>query len=182
MRIGLVRPLLALFALPATLAAQAPTVRDASHDFDWEHGDWTVRIERLSNPLSPDPDVWAVYEGSSILRPLWDGQGNIGELEVSGPAGSITGMSLRLYDPTSGQWRIHWANAADGLIGPAMVGGFENGVGRFYNQETFRGRAVFVRFIMDEITATSWKLEQAFSADGGETWETNWIARFERVR
>ena len=171
----------AILLAPAALHAQAP-VRDGSHDFDWEHGDWTVEISRLTNPLSDAPDVWAEYSGTSTLRPLWDGQGNIGELNVSGPAGSITGLSLRTYNPGTGEWRIHWANAADGIVGPPMIGGFENGVGRFYNQETLRGRAIFVRFIMSDITATSWKLEQAFSGDGGTTWETNWIARFRRVR
>jgi hypothetical protein len=169
----------ALIFMPATLAAQT---RDGRHDFDWEHGDWTVRISRLTNALSADADVWAEYEGTSTLRPFWDGQGNFGELNVAGPAGTIRGLSLRTYDPQTGQWRIHWSNAADGVVGPPMVGGFENGVGRFYNQETYRGRAIFVRFIMDEITPTSWKLEQAFSDDGGTTWETNWIARFQRVR
>ena len=182
MRSSIVRLLLAVaYLAPTTLLAQTP-VRDGSRDFDWEHGDWTVRIERLTNPLSDDADVWATYEGTSTLRPMWDGTANIGELNVSGAAGTIRGMSLRTYNPQTGEWRIHWANAADGILGPAMIGGFENGVGHFYNQETLRGRAIFVRFIMDEITATSWRLRQAFSDDGGTTWETNWVATFQRVR
>jgi hypothetical protein len=61
-----------------------------------------------------------------------------------------------------------------------MIGEFRDGIGEFYNQEMFRGQAVFVRFIFSEITANSFRLEQAFSADGGKTWEANWIARFER--
>ena len=185
MKTSLVRIVLALLILAPAASptrGQDALPRDGSGDFDWEHGDWTVEISRLTNPLSEDADVWAEYAGTSTLRPLWDGRGNIGELDVAGPAGSIRGLSLRTYSPETGEWRIHWANAADGIVGPPMIGGFANGEGRFYNQETFRGRAVFVRFIMSEITATTWRLEQAFSADGGETWETNWIARFRRVR
>lgn len=61
-----------------------------------------------------------------------------------------------------------------------MTGGFQEGRGEFYNQETFNGRAIFVRFIFSDITPTTFRLEQAFSADGGKSWEVNWIARFER--
>jgi hypothetical protein len=62
-----------------------------------------------------------------------------------------------------------------------MIGGFHDGVGRFYNQEQFNGRAVFVRFIFSDITKNKFRLEQAFSADGGASWEPNWIATFERT-
>ena len=61
-----------------------------------------------------------------------------------------------------------------------MVGGFQDGVGEFYNQEELDGRAIFVRFIFSDITPTAFRLEQAFSADGGKSWEANWIATFER--
>jgi hypothetical protein len=42
--------------------------------------------------------------------------------------------------------------------------------GEFYGQETLRGRAVFVRFVILDITADSCRFEQSFSADGGRTW------------
>jgi hypothetical protein len=44
----------------------------------------------------------------------------------------------------------------------------------------FNGQAVFVRFIFSDITENSFRLEQAFSADGGRSWEANWVANFER--
>ncbi len=62
-----------------------------------------------------------------------------------------------------------------------MVGGFEEGQGEFYNQEFLDGRAIYVRFIFSDMLRDSFRIEQAFSADGGESWETNWIATFERV-
>ena len=53
--------------------------------------------------------------------------------------------------------------------------------GEFYNQETFDGRPVFVRFVFSDITPAAFRLEQAFSADGGRTWEANWIATFRKA-
>lgn len=150
-----------------------------NEDFDFEFGEWDARISRLVDPLAGS-DSWAEYEGTSNVRPLWGGRANLGELDVSGSSGTIAGLSLRLYDPASGQWRIHWASSRDGQLGPAMVGGFDDGVGEFYNQELFGGRAVFVRFLFSEISPTYFRLEQAFSADAARTWEANWIAEFHR--
>ncbi|HJR63264.1 MAG TPA: hypothetical protein VJ803_06135 [Gemmatimonadaceae bacterium] len=153
--------------------------KDGQHDFDFEFGAWKARISRLTRPLSSSSE-WVEYEGTSVVRKIWDGKGNLGELDVQGPAGRITGLSLRLYNPETRQWAISWANARDGALGPPMYGGFANGRGEFYNQELFNGRAILVRFIFSEITPTSFQLEQAFSDDGGKTWEANWVARFTR--
>ena len=152
---------------------------DAQRAFDFEFGSWTARISRLVEPLAGS-QKWTEYEGTSVVRPVWDGRANLGELDVAGPAGRIVGLSLRLFDPVSEQWRIHWANSNDGNIGLPMIGGFEDGRGTFYNQETLDGRAIFVRFVFSDIAAKSFRLEQAFSADGGAGWEANWVASFER--
>jgi len=177
---------LAMAMAPGRAAAQtspaappASAQRDASHDFDFEFGDWKVRISRLVSPLSGSTN-WVEYTGTSVVRRVWDGRANLGELEVAGTAGRIQGLSLRLYNPESRQWAVHWANSRDGALGLPMIGGFSDGVGRFYDQEMFNGRAVFVRFIFSDITPTTFRLEQAFSADGGKTWEPNWIASFTR--
>jgi len=162
-------------------AAETPIgpARDGQHDFDFEFGTWQAHVSRLKHPLSGSKE-WVEYDGPSIVRKVWDGRANLGEIDLAGPAGRIRGLSLRLYDPVARQWRISWANAADGLIGTPMVGGFAGDRGEFYNQETFESRAVFVRFIFSDIAATTFRLEQAFSADGGKTWEPNWIATFKR--
>lgn len=154
---------------------------DGQHDFDFEFGEWTVRLSRLLRPLTGST-AWLKYEGTSVVRKVWNGRANLGEISVDGAAGHIEGLSLRLYDPETREWHISWANANDGLLGPPMIGGFRNGRGEFYNQETLNGRAIFVRFIFSDITATTFRLEQAFSGDGGKTWEPNWIAEFTRVR
>lgn len=156
-----------------------PAAHDGSRDFDFELGEWKIRLSRLVRPLAGSTE-WVEYEGTSVVRKVWDGRANLGELEVEGPAGRIQGLSLRLYDPEARQWRIHWASSRDGALGDAMVGGFRDGVGEFYNQEEFDGRPVLVRFLFSDITPTSFRLEQAFSADDGDSWEANWVAKFER--
>jgi hypothetical protein len=169
--------LLACSAGSAAELTAAP--RDGQHDFDFEFGTWSARVSRLSKPLTGSK-TWIEYAGPSIVSRVWDGHANLGEIDLAGPAGRIRGLSLRLYDPATRQWRISWASINDGLLGTPMVGGFANGRGEFYNQETFDGRAIFVRFVFSEITAKSFRLEQAFSADGGRSWEANWIAQFSR--
>jgi hypothetical protein len=62
-----------------------------------------------------------------------------------------------------------------------VIGGFKDGRGEFYSREIFQGRHIYCRFIWSKITAKSAQWEQAFSEDGGKTWETNWIMEFERV-
>ena len=169
-------------AVACLLALASPALaQDGPHDFDFEFGAWNVHIRRLLKPFTGST-TWVEYDGSSIVRKVWDGRANLGELEVSGPAGRIEGLSLRLYHRDTHQWHITWANAADPALGPEMVGGFQNGRGEFYDAETLNGRAIYVRFIFSEITATTFRLEQAFSADGGKTWEPNWMATFARVK
>jgi hypothetical protein len=45
----------------------------------------------------------------------------------------------------------------------------------------FNGRAILVRFVISEITTNSCHFEQAFSDDGGKTWEVNWVADDTRI-
>jgi hypothetical protein len=173
----------ALALLP--LAAQGqpaapPPARDGRHDFDFEFGDWSMHLKRLVKPLSGSTE-WVEYDGSSVVHKVWGGAANLGEIDISGPAGRIQGMSLRLYNPASNQWNVSFASARGGALGTPMVGGFKEGRGEFYNQETFNDRAIFVRFIFSDITPRSFRLEQAFSDDGGKTWEANWIATFRNV-
>lgn len=157
-----------------------PAGHDGRHDFDFEFGDWTMQLSRRVKPLTGS-DTWVRYEGTSIVRKVWNGAANIGEIELDGPGGHIEGLTLRVYNPDAKQWNVHFANSASGVLGEAMVGGFRNGRGEFYDQETYDGRAIFVRFVFSDITPSSFKFEQAFSADGGRTWEANWVSTFARV-
>jgi len=149
--------------------------RDGQRDFDFEIGTWTTRLSRLVRPLTGST-TWVKYEGTTIVRKVWDGRANLIELLVTGPAGRIEGLSLRLYNPQARQWSLHFSNSRDGALAPPVMGGFKDGRGEFYGQDTLDGRAILVRFVISDITPNSCRFEQAFSADGGTTWEVNWIA------
>jgi hypothetical protein len=162
------------------LAQPSPPARDGQHDFDFEFGSWTAHIKRLVRPLSGG-GPWVELDGTSVVRTIWGGRGNLGELEVAGGTSRIEGLSLRVYNPQARQWAIYWASSQDGALGTPMIGQFTNGRGEFYDQESFGGRAIFVRFIFSDVVPASFRIEQAFSADGGKTWEVNWIATFKRA-
>ena len=161
---------------------QLPTAgRDGQHDFDFEIGKWKTHLRRLLRPLTGST-TWVEYEGTSVVSKIWDGRANLVELQVDGPAGHIEALSLRLYNPESRQWSLNFANSKGGTLSPPTIGEFKNGRGEFYDQENFNGRAIFVRFVISDITANSCRFEQSFSADGGRTWEINWIAIDTRIK
>ncbi len=164
-----------------TQAAKDTGERDGQHDFDFEIGTWKTHLRRLLRPLTGST-TWVEYEGTTVVRKVWNGRANLVELKAAGPAGSFEGLSLRLYNPQSRQWTLNFANSNDGSLSPPTIGGFTNGRGEFFNQETLNGRAIFVRFVISDITATSCRFEQSFSPDGGKTWEVNWIATDTRVK
>ncbi|MDB6163848.1 MAG: hypothetical protein JWL98_1280 [Xanthomonadaceae bacterium] len=170
----------------ATIAASATaTTHDGQHDFDFEIGTWKTHLKRLLHPLSgarlSESSEWVEYEGTTAVRKVWKGRANLVELIADGPAGHFEGLNLRLYNPQSRQWSLNFANAATGSLGQPTIGEFRNGRGEFYDQEDFNGRAVLVRFLIMPVDANTIRFEQAFSDDGGKTWEVNWIATDTRV-
>lgn len=155
--------------------------RDGQHDFDFEIGTWKTQLRRLARPLTGST-TWVEYEGTTVVRKVWNGRANLVELNASGPAGSFEGLSLRLYNPQSRQWSLNFANISDGTLVTPSIGEFKDGRGEFYNQETYNGRAILVRFVITKLSNDSCRFEQAFSEDGGKTWEVNWIAVDTRVK
>jgi hypothetical protein len=163
-------------------AEDRPTAaRDGQHDFDFEIGTWKTRLSRRLHPLTGS-NMWVEYEGTTVVRKVWNGGANLVELDVSGPAGRIEGLSLRLYNPQSRQWSLNFSNRKGGTLSPPTIGEFRNGRGEFFAQETLDGRAILVRFVISDITPDSCRFEQAFSDDGGKTWEVNWLATDTRVK
>ena len=162
---------------PTKEASKDGALRDGQHDFDFAIGNWKFHLKKLEHPLTGST-TWVELDGTSSCRKIWDGRANIDEVEVNNPEKHlhIQGLTLRLYNPESHQWSLYWANAAKGALGlPPVIGQFKNGRGEFYDQEDFNGRAIFVRYVWSDITPTSAHFEQAFSTDGGKTWEINWI-------
>ena len=165
----------------ATNAPEPETLRDGQQDFDFEIGTWRTQLKRLVDPLSGSK-AWVEYEGTTVVSKIMDGRANLVELVAEGPAGRFEGLSLRLYNPQTRQWSLNFASVKGGVMTTPTIGEFKNGRGEFYSQETLNGRSLFVRFIISDITPDSCRFEQAFSDDGGKTWEVNWIAVDTRIK
>lgn len=160
-------------------ASASAVEKDGQHDFDFNFGTWKTHVRRLTHPLSGST-AWTEYDGESVVRKVWNGRASLFELEADGPAGHLEGVGLRLYNPQSRQWNLNWTNSSVGMLDWPMVGEFKNGRGEFYGPDTFDARRILVRNTFSDITLTSSHFEQAFSVDGGKTWETNWIMTFAR--
>src|SRR6266851_10128286 len=121
--------------------AAKTSVRDGQHDFDFEIGTWKTHVRRRLHPLTGST-TWMEMDGTSVVRKVWNGRGNLVELEADGPAGHFEGLSLRLYNPQSHQWSLNFSNSSDGTLSQPTIGQFKVGRGEFYDQETFNGRAI----------------------------------------
>jgi hypothetical protein len=171
--------------LLSTASAQtteaAHTYHDGQHDFDFHFGTWHTHIRMLEHPLTHS-NSWTELDGTVTTRGIWDGKANYEELEAGNATTHFKGMTLFLYNPQSHQWSQAFANASDGTLNTPLVGEFKNGRGEFYDQETFNGRSILVRFVWSDITADSHHVEQSYSDDGGKTWEPNFIANLTRIK
>ena len=164
-----------------TKVTQTSKGRDGQRDFDFHIGTWKTHLKRRLRPLTGS-NVWVEYEGTTVVRKVWNGRANLVELVADGAAGHFEGLSLRLYNPESHQWSLNFSNSAVGTLSVPTIGEFKDGRGEFFNQETLNGRAILVRFVISDITSNSCRFEQSFSSDGGKTWEVNWIAIDTRVK
>lgn len=175
-------PILSLTGPAAASGQSAPaaTESDGARDFDWEIGTWATSVKVLRNPLSPQAS-WVEFNGTSVIHAIGGGRANLVDLDVSGPAGRVRGVSLRLYNSAARQWSLNFANMGDGVLTAPSIGEFRNGRGEFYGTDTLRGRTILVRFVILDVTPNSARFEQSYSADGGKTWELNWIATDRRV-
>ena len=162
--------------LATLVAVQAlAEARDGQRDFDFHIGTWKTQLRRRLRPLTGSNN-WVEMNGTTIVRKVWNGRANLVELVADGAGAHFEGLSLRLYNPQSRQWSLNFANAREGFLSERTVGEFKNGRGEFFAQETYDGREIWVRFAISDITPNSCRFEQAFSDDGGKTWEVNWIA------
>jgi hypothetical protein len=150
-------------------------------DFDFLIGEWSVRHRRLDRRLEASTNR-IEFAGSASVRSLLGGLGNVDEIAIDLPAGPFVGATLRLFDPSTRLWTIHWMDSRNPRLDPPMAGRFRNGRGLFYGDDQHEGRPIRVRFIWTPVSPGISTWEQAFSADGERTWETNWTMEFLRRR
>src|SRR5437879_6394683 len=133
-----------LGALVANAAPpEAVQQRDGQHDFDWDIGSWKVHMRRLLHPLSGST-TWVEYDGTDVVRKLWDGRANLGEVELDGAAGHLEFLTLRLYNPESHQWSMHISHSTAGTPSEPGGGGCEGRRGGRYAREAHNSRTTLV--------------------------------------
>jgi hypothetical protein len=153
--------------------------RDGQHDFDFNVGTWKTHIRRLQRSANGS-NSWIEQSGTVVVRPIWNGRGELEEIEADGQTGHWEGLTLFLYDPQAHQWSESYANSKDGILDSPMVGEFRNGRGEFFGQDESGGRTVLVRGVWSDITAESHRYEISVSDDGGKTWQPNFVAALTR--
>ena len=173
-------------APPSDVAAGAieisssPESDDPQHGFDFDIGTWKTHSSRLVAPLTGSTK-WVELDGISIVKKVWGGRANLAEYKAEGPAGMVELMALRWFNPTTKEWNINFATPGVGTLGVPGVGEFKDGRCTFYDYELIGGRSVLVRFSIWKIARDTAQSEQAFSDDGGKTWEVNWINKYTRI-
>ncbi|GAB3825537.1 hypothetical protein ACFPIJ_45790 [Dactylosporangium cerinum] len=150
-----------------------------NNSFDFLVGTWTSTQRRLRKVLAGSDD-WYEFTGTSRCWNLMGGAGNVDEIDF--PSQGFSGVTLRLYDPGTQLWSLYWASSRSGLTLPPMVGRFgADGRGVFSGDDVHDGAPITCNYIWSRITPESARWEQEFSADGGRTWETNWVMDFTRA-
>ncbi|WP_327004793.1 hypothetical protein OHA72_58850 [Dactylosporangium sp. NBC_01737] len=149
------------------------------NNFDFIVGTWTSTQRRLRKVLAGSDD-WYEFPATSRAWNVMGGAGNVDEIDF--PTQGFSGVTLRLYDPGTQLWSLYWASSRTGLTLPPMVGRFgEDGRGVFSGDDVYDGVPIACNYIWSRITPESARWEQEFSADGGQTWETNWVMDFTRA-
>jgi hypothetical protein len=159
-----------------------PTSRDGHGDFNFLLGQWHTHYRLLRLRLVHSQH-WEECDGEALVTPFWSNYGNleIGTLRCPPPRRHIDSMTLRTYSAETHQWTLWWGTKELGVSPPQQVGHFDSdGVGRFYANDTWEGTPIIVRYQWNTLKGLP-HFEQAFSADGGKTWETNWICDYTRA-
>ena len=149
------------------------------HDFAFQTGEWTVAHRKLRRRLAGSND-WFEFGGTCRAWELLGGTGNVDDHRLDDPNGAYAGATVRRTDPATGIWSIWWIDPRFPGLSAPMTGRFENGIGTFLGKDELAGTPIDVRFIWSRIAPDFAQWEQAFSADGGANWETNWVMAFTR--
>lgn len=177
------RQLMAVFAaVPGLIALSgAQAASEAPRDFDSFLGKWQVRHRSLRKRLAGSND-WEEFSGTSHWQSILGGMANFNESTVRRSGGTYQSLGLRAFDAKTNAWTDWSLSGRDPTkIVVDGVGRFEKGVGIFFADDTFEDKPIRVRGTFALLTARSMQWEQAFSPDGGRTWETNYVMHHTRT-
>lgn len=162
------------------MLAEIERKKDGRHDFDCYLEKWNVLNRRLDRRLVGS-QTWIEFAATSDVRPALDGIGNVEEFRAIFPDGKpLVGMTVRVFDPSTCLWSLYWADSRTDQLRPPVVGRFQDGIGEFFGDDLQDGVPVQVIFRWSDMSPTTARWEQAISADGGVTWEWNWVMEFTR--
>lgn len=149
-------------------------------DFDFLIGKWAIRNRKLKIRLQQN-DEWEEFPATDDVMKILNGTGNIGQFDASVESTPFAGLTLRLFDPETKLWNIYWADSIRGKLDTPVTGSFKDNVGTFYGKEMLRGELMDLRFRWDATDPDKPVWSQDLSADGGQTWETNWYMYFSKL-
>src|SRR5688500_6434426 len=154
--------------------------KNSAGGFDFLHGSCRVAHHKLARRLAQCTD-WIVFPGTLEVQPVLSGVGNIDINLLDDPSGAYQAHSLRLRDPGTDRWSIWWIDwRQPDEVDPPVRGGFADGLGTFFSDDRFEGRAIRVRTTYRSIDPDHAEWTQAFAPAGTDDWEVNWIMEFER--
>ena len=148
-------------------------------DFDFLIGRWTIDNRKLKERLCGSNN-WQKFEANLEVNKILSGVGSIGVFRAIINSRFFEGMMIRLFNPVTKLWSLHWVDNWSAILQPPLVGEFTNGKGEFYCEYFHQGEPVTIRYIWNNITSKSAHWEQAYSSDNGKTWEINWTMDLKR--
>lgn len=157
-----------------------PLDQNAPQDFDFVIGDWRVHHRRLKARLEGCKE-WETFEGLSSTQKTLGGFGNVEDNQIFLPGETYRAVAIRSYDRDSQSWSIWWLDGRfPGALDVPVVGSFKDNVGTFFAQDVLNDLPIKIRFTWLISSNGNPHWGQAFSADDGITWETNWEMEFVR--
>jgi hypothetical protein len=148
--------------------------------FAFQTGLWQVAHRKLRHRLESSHD-WIEFNGTCRAWELLEGAGNVDDHVLHDPAGTYHAATVRCLAPAADIWSIWWFDGSAPQPGPAVRGRFQDGIGTFLGNDTWKGESIRVRFIWSQISQSHALWEQAFSNDDGSSWESNWTMEFNRA-
>jgi hypothetical protein len=160
---------------PVITASQYST----KNDFDFLVGDWNIHNRKLISRLNNCQD-WIEFEATQEMSKVLAGFGNIDFFHATIAGEPFEGLTLRLFDPQTRLWSIYWSDSNSGKLDRPVRGSFDDQTALFCTNDVFEGKSILMLFKWDATNPEKPVWSQAFSADGGTSWEWNWYMYFTR--